>query len=308
MKPEVVRVSEELAGTGLQGQVPGDERRGPRDVGPARGTSGGRFGLSGMERRAIGVSWLAGMAIVSLVIFLDIVSQVFGSGRRGWLDPLIEELSSWATMTLALLVAAAVAVWLRRARRQPWLAVLVLLAGLVLSFVIHVGGFHVLRTLAYPLLAGRPYESDPLFFGILFEGAKELPAYLFAVTANWWILRWFEERQPAAAGEPTWFDIRDGARIVRVPVADILAVRSAGNYVEFLLGDGRSPLMRAALSALEPKLAAHGFVRTHRSWLVNSTRMSGLRPDGSGDYTVELGELEAPLSRRFPKALTTLRG
>jgi DNA-binding LytR/AlgR family response regulator len=35
--------------------------------------------------------------------------------------------------------------------------------------------------------------------------------------------------------------------------------------------------------------------------------MSGLRPDGSGDYTVELGLLEAPLSRRFPDALAKLK-
>ena len=104
-----------------------------------------------------------------------------------------------------------------------------------------------------------------------------------------------------------FYSIRDGNRILRVPMVDILAVSSAGNYVEFSLRDGRKPLMRSPLSALEAELAPHGFVRTHRSWLVNAMQMTGLKPEGSGDYTVELGELTVPLSRRFPEALAKLR-
>ncbi|HUH09440.1 MAG TPA: LytTR family transcriptional regulator DNA-binding domain-containing protein, partial [Brevundimonas sp.] len=50
-----------------------------------------------------------------------------------------------------------------------------------------------------------------------------------------------------------------------------------------------------------------GFVRTHRGWLINAARMTGLRPEGSGDWTVELGSLEAPLSRRYTPALDRLR-
>jgi DNA-binding LytR/AlgR family response regulator len=88
---------------------------------------------------------------------------------------------------------------------------------------------------------------------------------------------------------------------------NILAVRSAGNYVEFILTDDRRPLMRSSLAAIQQALATHGFVRTHKSWLVNEARVAGLRPEGSGDYTIELGALEAPLSRRFPEALAALR-
>jgi len=111
----------------------------------------------------------------------------------------------------------------------------------------------------------------------------------------------------AAPGVPAMFTIRDGTRIARVPVADILAVASAGNYVEFVLRDGRKLLMRSPLSAMEDELGSKGFVRVHRSWLVNAMQMTGLTPDGSGDYTVELGTLSVPLSRRFPEALAKLR-
>ncbi len=103
------------------------------------------------------------------------------------------------------------------------------------------------------------------------------------------------------------YSIRDGARILRVPVADILAISSAGNYVEFSLRDGRKPLMRSPLGSIEEEFAPYGFVRVHRSWLVNPARMTALKPEGSGDYTVELGEISVPLSRRFPEALAKLR-
>ena len=86
------------------------------------------------------------------------------------------------------------------------------------------------------------------------------------------------------------------------------AIASAGNYVEFVLRGGRRILMRSPLSALENELGGRGFIRTHRSWLVNAKAVTGLKPEGSGDYTVEVGDLTVPLSRRFPQALTQLRG
>ena len=95
--------------------------------------------------------------------------------------------------------------------------------------------------------------------------------------------------------------------MVRTQLSDILAVRSAGNYAEFLLSDGRRPLMRTSLGGLQGRLGPQGFVRTHRSWLVNAARVTGLRPEGSGDYAVELGAVEVPLSRRFREALEALR-
>ena len=51
---------------------------------------------------------------------------------------------------------------------------------------------------------------------------------------------------------------------------EVLAIVSAGNYVEFVLRDGRRLLMRSSLSALEGELGPRGFLRTHRSWLVNA--------------------------------------
>jgi DNA-binding LytR/AlgR family response regulator len=94
-----------------------------------------------------------------------------------------------------------------------------------------------------------------------------------------------------------------------VPVGEILAVQAARNYVEFVLEDGRRPLMRASIAQIEAALAPAGFVRTHRSWLVNAERVRALSAAGSGDFRLDLGGcLTAPLSRRYPAALARLRG
>jgi DNA-binding LytR/AlgR family response regulator len=116
-------------------------------------------------------------------------------------------------------------------------------------------------------------------------------------------------RQPGETPvERATFDIRDGAKLTRVRLDEILAISSAGNYVEFFLADGRRLLMRSPLRSVESELGPRGFVRTHRSWLVNGKKVTTLKPDGSGDYTVELGQQAVPLSRRFPDALAKLRG
>jgi len=71
----------------------------------------------------------------------------------------------------------------------------------------------------------------------------------------------------------------------------------------------RRPLMRASMAQIEAALAPHGFLRTHRSWLVNPARVRGLSATGSGDFRIDLGAgLTAPSSRRYPEAVRRLRG
>jgi DNA-binding LytR/AlgR family response regulator len=112
---------------------------------------------------------------------------------------------------------------------------------------------------------------------------------------------------PAAAAEPVVID--EGQRLLRVAPAEILGARSAGNYVEFLLADGRRPLMRTTLSGVDETLAPRGFVRTHRSWLVNPAHVAQIEAEGSGDFGLTLGDgTHVPLSRRYRQAMESLRG
>ncbi len=82
---------------------------------------------------------------------------------------------------------------------------------------------------------------------------------------------------------------------------------AAGNYAEFVLADGRRPLMRTTLARLEEDLGPLGLIRSHRAGLVNPAHLTGLEPEGSGDWTAQLGSLRAPVSRRYPEALERLK-
>jgi DNA-binding LytR/AlgR family response regulator len=155
-------------------------------------------------------------------------------------------------------------------------------------------------------MAGSRYGGR--LFDFLYEYRKDITGYLIIVGLIW-LFRALERRpaQRQQAETPT-LDIKDGTRLIRTPVADIVAVSSAGNYVEVILTDGRRPLMRSTLAAAAAELEGQGFVRTHRSWLVNAARVRELTSAGSGDFVVTLDQgVQAPLSRRFPAALQNLR-
>ena len=297
--------------TAAGGQAPGDQRPPAGTNGKPPGTNGGLFGLSGEERQGLWRAWLLGAALISCICVVNVLTIRHDAPRLGTLGPAIWEGSSALVTMVIFMIPASVAVWTTRNSPRWWRALPVHLVAVVAYSVLHVSGFVALRKLAYLAFMGGPYDFGPLSTEFPYEFRKDLMAYGLASIIYYLSLRRSAHEAavhahatPAAAS----FDIRDGARIVRVPVSEILAVRSAGNYAEFVLVDGRRPLMRSSLGALEQTLGEHGFLRTHRSWLVNPTRVTGLRPEGSGDYAVELGGVEAPLSRRFPQALTTLRG
>lgn len=180
-------------------------------------------------------------------------------------------------------------------------------AALLVWSAAHVAGFLLLRHGAYAL-AGESYHYGDLRTEFPYELRKDVLSYSLTACAFWVARRLALQAAGSTPDHPATFDIRDGAKVIRVAITDILAVASAGNYVEVHLADGRKPLMRSSLAAVEGQLAPFGFIRTHRSWLVSAARVTGLTPAGSGDYTVSLGSLEVPLSRRFPAALMRLRG
>jgi hypothetical protein len=192
---------------------------------------------------------------------------------------------------------------------RPRWRLLIHVPGILVFALGHIGGFMLLRRLI-AWIAGAHVTWPPFVPLYLYEMRKDALSYLLFVGCFVLLDHLLRQRAPAvtAPETPDTFDIRDGAKLTRVRFDDILAVNSAGNYVEFVLDDGRRLLMRSPLSALENELAPRGFLRTHRSWLVNARRVTALKPAGSGDYDVEVTTLIVPLSRRFPQALAKLRG
>jgi hypothetical protein len=303
---EVTKHSPEPA----QAKAPRDQRRSGGDDERPSGINGMRAGLSGDERRGLFAAWLGGIMVTTPVVLMNIANRrAMLPGEppaMAWVD----EVTSLAALAVAYLSPLLAALVVRR-RGRPWLASAPwMFAALAVFVILHIGVAGLLRVWLYPHLVGEAHDLGWLREHGLGEVAKDLAIFGVAFWIGVYVLAWRTVAPPArqTTASPETFDIQDGSRLIRTPVAEILAVRSAGNYAEFQLSDGRRPLMRTSLSALHEALKGAGFVRTHRSWLVNARRVTGLRPEGSGDYAVELGEIEAPLSRRFPTALSLLRG
>lgn len=309
-----IRGAEERRGGGAV-QFRRDERLAARGEEIASGVDGAPAGTNSAPLRIpLGAYAGAALFIVALLT-VNVFTVLHDAG------PKLETWTPFATeYTAAVMVLAVLpAVGVITARAPPgrgrwlWFALVHLVGSLAFSAVV-VGGFVLLRTLIFALM-GRHYVFGPLG-QLVYEYRKLALAYCGLV-----VFFHLSARRVGAAPIPTptdagtsrieaeaTFDIRDGARLVRVPVSEILSACSAGNYVEFHLADGRRPLMRATLSSVEAALGPHGFLRTHRSWVVNPSRLRALEPGGSGDWRILLdGASEAPLSRRYPQALEALR-
>ncbi|RYG19651.1 MAG: response regulator transcription factor [Caulobacteraceae bacterium] len=295
-----------------------DGRAASSDGGGVPGTSGSPPGTGGWQAKAVRALTHAdardlrlALYVVSAVTSLVVVVNALTSladipDIRTW-EPWAWELSSavtiigaiwipWLAVALAPPDAALAEGWRPKA---GFLAVHAI--GLILLSTVHVVGFVWIRRWIYDLMGAGPYVFGDRF---IYELRKDGLSYLTFV-ATFSAFAYLRRRRDEPV-RPVSFDIRDGARIIRAPLSGILAVSSAGNYVEFHLADGRRPLMRATLAAIEVELDRFGFVRAHRSWLLNASRVTGLEPAGSGDWLVQLGAIAAPLSRRYPLALELL--
>jgi hypothetical protein len=284
----------------------GDDSRRIGDVWQWLGLSGEVLGTSGVARRAFLYCYGIAVVMVGAYVILDIVTIRHEMPQYGLAAPILWEGSSWLTFISFLWIA-----WIAYRIAPPFVRprwkLLVHIPAALLFSLAHVAGFVALRKFVY-WLGGHYYDFGAFIPNFRYEFTKDALAYglfiaLFALVER--LLR--QQSLIDAPGQTVTFDIRDGARLTRVRLDQVLAVASAGNYVEFILEDGRRLLMRSPLAALANELGSRGFVRTHRSWLVNSRHMTALKPEGSGDYTVELGSFAAPLSRRFPETLAKLR-
>ena len=270
------------------------------------GMSGALFGTSGQTRRTLIYSFVTIAVLVGVVNIINVITIRHGEANHPLFVPVMGEGSSWLALVLFLWIP-----WLAWRAAPPdirprWKLLLHIPAGIAFSAG-HVALFDLIRVIVYAAV-GRHYEIGPFLPQLYYEAPKDLLGYALFIGLFSLFDHLLRQSGEMPSPQVSTFDIRDGAKLTRVQLNEILAVSSAGNYVEFLLADGRRLLMRAPLRNLETELTPRGFVRTHRSWLVNGRKVTTLKPDGSGDYTVELGQQTVPLSRRFPDALAKLRG
>ncbi|MFZ1990875.1 MAG: LytTR family DNA-binding domain-containing protein [Alphaproteobacteria bacterium] len=295
----------------LKDSAPAEARRGVwlafRELWHVLGMNGDRSVTNRTEERKAFWWAVTGVCLlVTAVNSMNVTSYVHN--ETPLLAAVIVEGSSWITVMLFCWIPW-VAVQIAPVSSPPWRLLSVHVVGALLFSACHVGGFELLRKLGFGL-AGHPCRCDAIA-AFPYELRKDALGYVLIAALFLIMPRVVRGGASAGAGNSAKsqrvFVIRDGARVTRVKLEDVLAVASAGNYVEFNLKDGRKLLMRSSLSAVEAELEPNGFLRTHRSWLVNAAHVGSLKPEGSGDYGLEVGPLRVPLSRRFPQALAALR-
>ena len=116
----------------------------------------------------------------------------------------------------------------------------------------------------------------------------------------------FRPRLETPLVRPMKIAIKTKGKILLIPPGDILAVEAEGNYV-LLRRPADSYLLRESISTMAEKLQAYGFIRIHRSVLVNATCVEEIHPGTTGECVLRIaGGREYVVSRTYKNNLKSL--
>ena len=99
---------------------------------------------------------------------------------------------------------------------------------------------------------------------------------------------------------------KTNGRILFLDLAEIVAVQAEGNYVS-LLHRPHPHLLRESLSYMAEKLKPYGFIRIHRSVVVNISSVEEIQPLPTGEYKLRVkGGKEYLVTRTYKDNLRDL--
>jgi hypothetical protein len=224
--------------------------------------------------------------------------------------PILDEVSS-SLVWLALAPLIVMAFRRLVPPRFPWaLAALLHVVGAAAISLAHYGLTRLFRAIVH-VASGQDFRLPVTWEGYVADLYRDALTYvllgLFYCGAHALLVARRKAPEGESAAAPV-LEVRDGAQTLYIPIAEILWVEAAGNYVQLHVVGGRAILMRATLASLEKRFEGWGFLRIHRSRLVNATGVKSVESHPSGDATLVLadgGTISA--SRRYrPTLITTL--
>ncbi len=199
--------------------------------------------------------------------------------------------------------------------RNTWRRSVLAHAAFTIPFsLVHVLAMVGLRKLAY-LAMGTTYDFGHWPSELFYEYLKDFRSYAGFVAIIYlyrFVLRRLqgeaeflsegrEESEPAPVTDR--FLVKKLGREFLVRVGEIDWVESSGNYVNLHVGERVYPL-RETMTAIQRRLEPDGFLRVHRSAIVNLDRVTAIAPYDTGDGAVHLdGGRQVPVSRRYRKEL-----
>jgi two-component system LytT family response regulator len=109
-----------------------------------------------------------------------------------------------------------------------------------------------------------------------------------------------------ARGSAFRIAIRTGKKFLLIDSADIIAVEADGHYV-LLQHKSSSYLLHESISKVAEKLSLVGFVRIHRSSLVNAAFVEEIQPLSTGECVLRVkGGKKYTVTRTYKKNLHLL--
>lgn len=172
------------------------------------------------------------------------------------------------------------------------------LSGLDLVRSLHRPPLVVLMT-AHPQYAMEGFNLDVIDFLLK---PISLDRFLKAVNKVTGILRVnspeFDPKQDMLSGWGSFF-IRTDAQFVRLHYRDVLFIEALKDFTKINTADGRAHLTLVNLKNLEEQLPAGLFVRTHRSYLVNSSQIEAV-----SNLEVRVGGHALPLGQTYRERVT----
>ena len=100
--------------------------------------------------------------------------------------------------------------------------------------------------------------------------------------------------------------IKTKGRILFIDPTEVAIIRAEGNYA-LLEKQSGSYLLRESISTLAEKLKPHGFIRIHRSMVVNTSFVEEIRPWSTGEYVLRIkGGRELTVSRMYKNNLRSI--
>jgi DNA-binding LytR/AlgR family response regulator len=120
------------------------------------------------------------------------------------------------------------------------------------------------------------------------------------------LMRVLRQLEVIAKQQPPRIAFRAKGSILLLDLADILAVQAEGNYVS--LQHRPNPyLVHESLSSMAEKLKPYGFIRIHRSVVVNISAVEEIQPLPTGEYRLRVkGGKEYLVTRTYKHNLRDL--
>ncbi len=152
----------------------------------------------------------------------------------------------------------------------------------------------------------KPVDGHEGHDGLRHTSSNETAMGVFLDNGDPHIREVVPQKRTLAMGKSARIAIRAKGRILFIDAVDVIAVEAKGNYV-LLLHSSSSHMLRESISTMEEKLNLHGFVRIHRSVLVNAALVEEIHPLSTGEYVLRMrGGREFTVTRTYKKNLQLL--